>query len=410
MLLQIRIGSSKKRLSAINRHVKEKCNLPLEKIHRVPHITLYGRFNADYRQFREITSAFESISRKYDFLKYRIDGFDWLDGEKGKVIYYKILPSEELKSFREEIAKKFNGIVHSDKQWDYKKEFTFHSTVAYKLTNSEFKRTWSYISGKKTLIERFLNIFKNPEKGTVGKLYLPNSALRTTLLNDEAKIAREYDFLQKRILFRQEALSKAEWQRTLQLFRVSEGMENCTDNNIGPYLISDLHLDHANIINYCSRPFVQFDVDRMNDVLVNNWNNTVKNNVVYFLGDLSFGRGSRSADYWLEKLSGKVSFIRGNHERARNSKEYEILDYNDRRFLLVHDPNHLPVKWDGWVIHGHKHNNEMKDYPFINGKKKTINVSAELINYKPVSLDYLLNLGLDSIERMDTVDSVPIRK
>jgi calcineurin-like phosphoesterase family protein len=52
----------------------------------------------------------------------------------------------------------------------------------------------------------------------------------------------------------------------------------------------------------------------------------------------------------------------------------------------------------------------MKDYPFINGKKKTINVSAELINYKPVSLDHLLKLGLNSIERMDTVDSTPTRK
>ena len=278
------------------------------------------------------------------------------------------------------------------------------------MTNSEFKRTWSFIAGKQNIMDKLFALFKKPAENRVGKFYLPSFALRITLLNDVSKIACEYDLMQKRLLSRQEALNKSEWQRTLQLFRVSEGMENCIDNNVGPYLISDLHLDHANIINYCSRPFVQFDVDKMNEVLVNNWNNTVRNNVVYFLGDLSFGRDSRSADYWLEKLSGRVSFIRGNHERARNSKEYEILECNRRRFLLAHDPDHLPVKWDGWVIHGHKHNNEMKDYPFINGKKKTINVSAELINYKPVSLNYILNLGLDSIERMDTVDSAPIRK
>ena len=58
--------------------------------------------------------------------------------------------------------------------------------------------------------------------------------------------------------------------------------------------------------------------------------------------------------------------------------------------------------------------NHDKEYATIeyehNGKKKTINVSAELINYKPVSLDYIFNLGLDSIERMDTVESSPIRK
>jgi calcineurin-like phosphoesterase family protein len=187
-------------------------------------------------------------------------------------------------------------------------------------------------------------------------------------------------------------------------------MQNCGDTNSGPFLISDLHLDHANIINYCSRPFVYPDVGEMNEVLVNNWNSTVKNNSVYFLGDLSFGRGSRRADYWLERLSGQISFIRGNHETARNSKEYEILEYKGWKFLLVHNPNNLPIEWSGWVIHGHKHNNELKDYPFINGKNKTINVSAELINYKPVSLDHLLKLGLNSIERMDTVDSTPIRK
>jgi calcineurin-like phosphoesterase family protein/2'-5' RNA ligase len=410
MLLEIRIGSSKKRLSSMNHYVKEKCNLPLEKIHQVPHITLYGKFDADYRQFKEITKALVSISKKYDSLQYLIDGFDSRDGEKGKVIYYNVVPSKELKSFRQEVAIHLEGIVRSDKPWDHRKDFLFHSTVAYKLTNSEFKRTWDFIKGKQTFINRIFSFFNKPDENKLGKFYLPGFALRITLLNNLSKIALEYDFLQKRLLSRLESLNKSEWQRTLQLFRIREGMENCIDNNRGPYLISDLHLDHANIINYCSRPFLRSNVDNMNEVLVNNWNNIIRNNFVYFLGDLSFGRDSRSADYWLKKLNGKISFIKGNHERVRNSKEYEILEYNGRKFLLVHNPNHLPIKWDGWVIHGHKHNNEMKDYPFINGKKKTINVSAELINYKPVSLDYICNLGLDSIERMDTVESSPIRK
>jgi calcineurin-like phosphoesterase family protein len=75
----------------------------------------------------------------------------------------------------------------------------------------------------------------------------------------------------------------------------------------------------------------------------------------------------------------------------------------------VHDPDNLPISWSEWIIHGHKHNNDMAKYPFINGKNKTINVCAELLNYKPISLSYLLSLGLDSIKRMDTVDSLPER-
>jgi calcineurin-like phosphoesterase family protein len=62
------------------------------------------------------------------------------------------------------------------------------------------------------------------------------------------------------------------------------------------------------------------------------------------------------------------------------------------------------------VIHGHKHNNDMKDYCFINGDRKTINVSAELVDYRPVSLDFLASLKLSSIKRMDTINSLPVMR
>ena len=125
MLLEIRIGSSKKRLSIINRYVKEKCSLPLGKIHRVPHITLYGNFLADYKQFKEITRTIESVSKKYGCLQYLIDGFNWCDGDNGKVIYYNVVPSKELKCFRQEVANNLQGIVRSDKPWDKATDFLF---------------------------------------------------------------------------------------------------------------------------------------------------------------------------------------------------------------------------------------------------------------------------------------------
>ncbi len=68
------------------------------------------------------------------------------------------------------------------------------------------------------------------------------------------------------------------------------------------YVVSDLHLDHTNIIKYCDRPFNSSE--EMNKVIVDNWNNTIQGGgIVYFLRDLTFGRGSRSTDYWLEKLN-----------------------------------------------------------------------------------------------------------
>ena len=138
-----------------------------------------------------------------------------------------------------------------------------------KNSNTKTKNTfWRFKLGKSTQIRNF---------------YLPTVGLRITLLNNESKIAYEYDFIQKRFLSRQEALSKNEWSKTLRYFRIKKGMENYHDNRKTTYLISDLHLDHANIIKYCSRPFLLSDVDEMNMVLVNNWNNTVKRQHNFFL-------------------------------------------------------------------------------------------------------------------------------
>lgn len=177
------------------------------------------------------------------------------------------------------------------------------------------------------------------------------------------------------------------------------------------YLIGDTHFDHVNIIRYCRRSFP--NVRAMNWALVKNWNNVVSpKDTVYFLGDWAFGRGSRPARYWMKKLNGHKVSIKGGHDtgpRVRGVKLYKrkILNYGGYKFLLIHNPNQKPRAWHGWVIHGHKHNNNMRDYPFINGERKTINVAVELINYRPLNIDTLVSLGLNSIKRMRTIDSQP---
>jgi calcineurin-like phosphoesterase family protein/2'-5' RNA ligase len=408
MLIEIRIGPGKRKLVSSIMNVKKRSKISYRKIHRVPHITLYGSFSINSNQIPIIKNLIESVGKKYSFLPYLVDGFSWVKGQKGKVIYFNIVPSEELIKFRKELTEKLLKIAPLTKPYDKNEDFLFHSTLAYKLSESEFNRIWSYVSNNKSLFQKIMSLFSKSEKYIMRYFYLPMNALRITFLNNQSRIICEYDFLQKRFLCRSEALSKREWQKTLRFFRLVKGMENCKDDKEGPYIISDLHLDHANIIQYCARPFLYSIVEEMNHVLVNNWNNVVRNNPIYFLGDLSFGRGSRPVSYWLTKLSGEIHFIRGNHEAGvKNSKEYEILEYKNYKFLLVHDPDNLPISWDGWIIHGHKHNNDMKNYPFINGEKKMINVSAELLNYKPLSLDFLISLKLDTIKRMDTVDDIP---
>lgn len=401
MLIEIRIGPGKRKITSWISHFCDKCQIPENKIHRVPHISLYGSFAADHSQVERIKSVLATIGRKYSFLPFTIDGLAHIEGDKGNVVYFNIIPSQELKQFRDELAGNLFSIVPDTKTYDFDKNFLFHSTLAYKLSESEFNRISEYVNYGGLASDDFVMPY----------FYLPMAALRITLLNNQSRIICEYDLLQQRLLPRLDSLSKHEWQRTSKFFRLKKGMEDYHEYSNSIYLCSDLHLDHSNIIHYCARPFLSSNVHEMNTVLVNNWNHCVQDsNTVYFLGDLTFGRGARPAEYWLSKCRGKIQFIRGNHEEGvKDSQESAILNHKDHRFLLVHDPKCRPAQWDGWVIHGHVHNNDMKNYPFINGEKKTINVSVELTNYRPVSLDYILSLNLDTIQRMDTIDSVPQR-
>ena len=413
MLIEVRVGPGKRKLTRSILQINRLSGTPVDKIHRVPHISLYGSFSADYRQVNRVKEVLLSAGKNYSSLPYLIDGFRWINSSHGRVIYFNIVPSPEFKKFRQELAQRLLRIVPETKPFDKEADFLFHSTLAYKLDSREFERIWPYLCSEGSEATKFSIHTVDDEDHHMRYFYLPLNALRVTFLNDQSKILCEYDFLQQRLLSRSESLSSDEWGRTLKLFRIARGIEGARPgaDRTSPYVISDLHLDHSNIIEFCARPFVSSNVNEMNNVLVDNWNNIVGNDEVYFLGDLSFGQGSKSAGYWLGRLSGKKHFIRGRHDAdIQDAREYQVIKCGRYAFLLTHDPESLPIDWNGWVIHGHKHNNDLKDYCFINGDRKTINVSAELVNYRPVSIDFLASLKLSSIKRMDTIDSVPVMR
>ena len=135
----------------------------------------------------------------------------------------------------------------------------------------------------------------------------------------------------------------------------------------------------------------------MNRDLVNRWNNTVReNDTIYFLGDMTHGRQRRPIDYWLGKLQGQINFIRGNHDtdiinRAQVIAPRQAISHGDHKFLVMHDP-YRPFGYEDWIIHGDKHNNSLRRYPFINQRTKTVNVCAEMVNYTPLSLGRLISL------------------
>ncbi|MFH1257325.1 MAG: 2'-5' RNA ligase family protein [Candidatus Micrarchaeota archaeon] len=378
-LIQFRLfGDSKRFASEISKDISRRFGIKQAARRGHPaHVTLFGPFSSEDE--KNLTIEFGSFCKKLGLIKYRLSGFDNIDKE---VIFLDVEPSEDLKEMRHNLAQHFMKFTRGYPIWDAGRDFIFHTTLTKDFGN-KFNQIWSHLS----------------------KVHAPKFdqyLLRITLLR-RGRILSEYDLIQRKMLDREAALSREELRRTISAvneIRKNGGKRKQVvfkeDGSRKVYFISDTHFDHANIIRYCNRPF--HTADEMNASLVENWNKAVgKNDAIYFLGDMAFGAGSRPASYWLSKLNGKIIFIEGNHEETGKINTYPpvcdlILDYKENRYFLIHDPAQVPSYWKGWIIHGHKHNNDLRNYPLINPVKKTINVGVELINYAPISIDRIIEL------------------
>lgn len=180
---------------------------------------------------------------------------------------------------------------------------------------------------------------------------------------------------------------------------------------------SDLHLDHANIIKFCDRPFI--DVVEMNNKL-RDWHNTfVKpEDHWYNLGDVTLRRGGGPEQQWfieeMKRWHGHKRLLLGNHDHfptktyleAGFEKIYGTWRGIDN-ILLSHIPVHPASLGTACAnVHGHIHNNQTNSFPPILkkdllGKEKVVpyvNVSIEVINYRPITLGELKELIKNAIE------------
>jgi len=173
------------------------------------------------------------------------------------------------------------------------------------------------------------------------------------------------------------------------------------------YFISDTHFLHSNIIDYCGRP------QDFNQMIIRNWNSVVRpEDYVFHLGDFSAGVGKVTDGYdKLKKiaslLNGEKHLIRGNHDHYSNDayiNDFGFTSVNDyvvyKNLFLCHYPliidkytkpemidnfNSLKKLFKesnaSYLIHGHSHK--------TNFGGKRINVSVDLHDFTPVSLDDL---------------------
>lgn len=177
------------------------------------------------------------------------------------------------------------------------------------------------------------------------------------------------------------------------------------------YFISDNHWGHKAIIHMQNRPFK--DVIDMNQRMFDSWNEVVSpDDEVYYLGDMTYKmNGNTFSKYVANKLNGKIYLIAGNHDKPKIInrfidrfewvKDYHTFKYTheekEYKFVLFHYPIY---SWDGiWrgSIHvcGHTHDNS-KEY-FENHPGRIINVSCEMLDYKPISIVDVINKMKDKV-------------
>lgn len=424
------------------RALRESKNLGLKKIEHkkfVSHITLFGP--ARTNNLGRVKAEVEKIGRKYTLVPFKVGGFDIFQNQDANWLYLDVQPFPDLEHFRYDLAQSLcnleNIISGTCSPFDHNSKFKFHSSIGkFAPRNRDKFEKLFYYAKTECNLEKFRQhnasafgrlfniikklIFRNKEDS----LRMNQHLLRVTVLGKKSHIQFEYDLVLKKLLSRREALGRYWWKKTIEALKIElsppreERLSKSDASHC--YFIGDIHFDHkSTIVKFIHRPFS--NVTEMNEKIKNNWNKCVgENDKVYFLGDYTGPPGKLGIyygklRYWTGQLKGNKISILGNHDRNGGCIEFEkarILHVDEHSFLLIHDPKDKKIKtiktrYD-WIIHGHKHNNEMDRYPFINGEQKTINVSVELINYKPVRLSDLLK-DLDSIKRMRTIDSQPER-
>jgi len=163
-------------------------------------------------------------------------------------------------------------------------------------------------------------------------------------------------------------------------------------------------MGHHAIIKYCNRPFK--NADEMDEYIIKKHNSIVGTNDTYIcLGDFAFVNKDREKEY-LNRLNAKNKIlIRGNHDQGMYAMydrgfdcvcESMVIQDMGIKFLLSHYPlsdKEIPLGID-LVIHGHVHRGKREDR--IKSKesfdlsRKNMNISAEIIDYTPVNMKYIL--------------------
>lgn len=170
------------------------------------------------------------------------------------------------------------------------------------------------------------------------------------------------------------------------------------------YFTSDLHFGHENVLQW--RP-VFSSVEEMDETLIRNWNDTVKEeDFIIILGDMFF-QNQIPAEQYLQRLKGRKILVRGNHDASwlKHMDEEtlwryfeDVVDlYSMKRDGVKLQFCHYPmISWESsrrgsLLICGHIHGRpDGYEYDMLRQVPNAFNAGVDINGFRPVALGALI--------------------
>jgi len=196
-LIDIRqMGSVKHQIRNLSNQLQEKFNLGDKGV--IPHITLAGPFSTGDE--KKLVEDFTRIcANQKEIPKYNVGRYGFFDDTRA--VFVTITADETLKQFRYQLSRALAPYCSLRKyDLDSADAFRFHSTLAMKLDWLTFQRIKWHFRRQERIIYR-------------------HHPIRATLLRN-SRILCEYDFIQKRMLTRSQAMSRATMMRDFDILKL----------------------------------------------------------------------------------------------------------------------------------------------------------------------------------------------
>lgn len=152
------------------------------------------------------------------------------------------------------------------------------------------------------------------------------------------------------------------------------------------YLITDTHLYHDKMVEYCGRP------ENHTELIIRNWASLLEwDDLTIHLGDVIF-REKNKLKGILAAVAGRKVLVKGNHDRESNhwyltnGFDFVCNSFTLGDILYTHIPAQSLPEGIRLNIHGHYHNN---DHRLFDVQPKEFNklLAIENTEYKPVLLE-----------------------